>query len=147
MGGGTFGYDYNTADTLESSIPAETLRAAFKSGMTAIDTSPYYTISETVIGKALQQISDEFPRESYVIITKAGRYPDSRTSFDYTRERVRASVKRSCELLGTTYVDGCYMHDVSSNPQCPVSPVLIHFLVSGGVCRESSEDRRRVVEC
>lgn len=113
LGGGTFGFDYNGADVLESDVPAQTIRACFKAGLTAIDTSPYYTISERVIGKALAQLKDEFPRESYIIISKAGRFPETRTSFDYTREGVRASVQRSCDRLGTTYLDGCYMHDVS----------------------------------
>ncbi|ORY85314.1 NADP-dependent oxidoreductase domain-containing protein [Leucosporidium creatinivorum] len=113
LGAGTFGTDYNTPEHLSSSIPVETLRLCFRYGMTALDTSPYYTTSETVVGRALKKLSDEFPRSSYQLITKAGRYGRTReTGFDYSRERVRSSVEKSLELFGTNYLDGCYMHDV-----------------------------------
>lgn len=86
---------------------------SFRYGINAIDTSPYYTTSETVIGKALEAIRDEFPRSSYQILTKAGRYGRTREDgFDYSAARVRRSVGRSCELLKTTYLDAVYMHDV-----------------------------------
>jgi D-arabinose 1-dehydrogenase len=113
LGAGTFGTDYNTAEHLSSSIPVETLRLCFRYGMTALDTSPYYTTSEAVVGRALKELGDEFPRSSYQIITKAGRYGRTReTGFDYSRERVRSSVENSLALFGTDYLDGCYMHDV-----------------------------------
>lgn len=107
------GYDYNTDDTLQSSTPAQTLRLALRYGVTAIDTSPYYTIAEEVLGKALDDVRDEFPRSSYQIITKAGRYGRTKADgFDYSPERVRSSIKKSMELLKTDYIDGVYMHDV-----------------------------------
>jgi hypothetical protein len=37
------GYDYNTADTLESDVPEKTLRLCLQYGISAIDTSPYYS--------------------------------------------------------------------------------------------------------
>ncbi|KAL8284088.1 hypothetical protein RQP46_004837 [Phenoliferia psychrophenolica] len=113
LGGGVFGFDYNTADTLKSSTPAETLRLCLRYGVTAIDTSPYYTIAEEVLGNALDEVRDEFPRSSYQIITKVGRYGRTKADgFDYSPERVRASVKKSMELLKTDYLDGLYCHDV-----------------------------------
>lgn len=113
LGAGTFGTDYNTPEHLSSSIPVETLRLCFRYGMTALDTSPYYTTSEAVVGRALKELNDEFPRSTYQIITKAGRYGRTReTGFDYSRERVRGSVQNSLDLFGTDYLDGCYMHDV-----------------------------------
>lgn len=45
-------------------------------------------------------------------ITKIGRYGRTKADFDYSPERVRASLKRSMELMGTTYLDGVYAHDV-----------------------------------
>lgn len=78
--------DYNTTDTLESSIPQDTLRRCFEYGITAIDTSPYYTYSEAVLGKAFSALEPDFKREEYQIITKVGRY--GKDDFDYSAERV-----------------------------------------------------------
>lgn len=94
-------------------MPQDTLRLVLRYGINAIDTSPYYTTSEAVMGKAFAAVADEFPRSSYQLITKAGRYGRTRAEgFDYAPSRVRSSVARSLELLGTTYLDGIYMHDV-----------------------------------
>ncbi|GAA6036852.1 hypothetical protein JCM8097_006313 [Rhodosporidiobolus ruineniae] len=114
LGAGVYGFDYNTADTLlESDIPEQAVRLAFRYGIRTLDTSPYYTTSEQVLGRVFKKIADEFPRESYQIITKAGRYGRTKEDgFDYRPERVRESVKKSMELMGTTYLDGVYMHDV-----------------------------------
>lgn len=43
-----FGYDYNTASTLESDVPEQAIRLCFRYGITTLDTSPYYTTSEKV---------------------------------------------------------------------------------------------------
>ncbi|KAM0793216.1 hypothetical protein ACM66B_000684 [Microbotryomycetes sp. NB124-2] len=112
IGGGVFGTDYMARDEIESDVPVETLRLAFKYGMNAIDTSPYYTTSEATLGRALVRLRDEFPRDSYILITKAGRYGRTKADFDYSAKRVRESVLNSCKLLETDYLDGVYMHDV-----------------------------------
>ncbi len=88
LGAGVFGYDYNTDDTLQSKGPKDTLRRCFQYGITALDTSPYYTCSEEVLGKAFAGLKDEFKREDYQIITKIGRYGRTKAEFDYSRERV-----------------------------------------------------------
>ena len=52
-------------------------------------------------------MADEFPRSTYQIITKAGRYGRSREDgFDYSPERIRRSIARSLELMKTDYLDG-----------------------------------------
>ncbi|GAA6061929.1 hypothetical protein JCM10212_001497 [Sporobolomyces blumeae] len=112
LGAGVYGYDYNNSETLESDIPEQAIRLCFRYGINTLDTSPYYTTSEAVLGKVLPKLADEFPRESYQIITKIGRYGRTKADFDYSPERVRASVKRSMELLGTDFLDGVYAHDV-----------------------------------
>ncbi|GAA5919083.1 hypothetical protein JCM1841_003739 [Sporobolomyces salmonicolor] len=113
LGAGVYGFDYNTESTLESDIPEQAVRLAFRYGITTLDTSPYYTTSERVLGRVFSKIADEFSRESYQIITKIGRYGRAKEDgFDYSAERVRASVKRSMELMGTDYLDGVYAHDV-----------------------------------
>ncbi|GAA5897390.1 hypothetical protein JCM8208_003260 [Rhodotorula glutinis] len=113
LGAGVYGFDYNTADTLESTVPEQAVRTAFRYGIRTLDTSPYYTTSETVLGHVFDAIRDEFPRESYQIITKVGRYGRTKEDgFDYSPERVRASVQRSMDLMRTDYLDGVYCHDV-----------------------------------
>ncbi|KAI5480857.1 hypothetical protein MNV49_006666 [Pseudohyphozyma bogoriensis] len=113
LGGGVFGTDYNSLDSLKhSSVVPDTLRLCLRYGINAVDTSPYYSCSEEVLGKAFETIADEFPRESYMIITKAGRYGREKADFDYSPERVRKSVKSSLKKMKTTYLDGLYMHDV-----------------------------------
>ncbi|KAM0756497.1 Aldo/keto reductase [Meredithblackwellia eburnea MCA 4105] len=112
LGGGVFGFDYNDEDTLTSKIPEQTIRTALQHGVTAIDTSPYYSVSEQVLGTVFRSIKNDFPRESYLIITKAGRYSKGDQGFDYDPDRIRKSVKQSLQLMDTTYLDALYMHDV-----------------------------------
>jgi D-arabinose 1-dehydrogenase len=88
LGAGVFGYDYNTDDTLQSKGPEDTLRRCFQYGINTLDTSPYYTCSEEVLGKAFAGLKDEFNREDYQIITKIGRYGRTKAEFDYSKERV-----------------------------------------------------------
>ncbi|BGP57256.1 hypothetical protein JCM8202v2_004896 [Rhodotorula sphaerocarpa] len=106
-----FGYDYNTSDTIESDVPEQSIRLALRYGMNTFDTSPYYSTSERVLGEVFDKIRDEFPRESYQIITKIGRYGRTKDDFDYSAARVRASVENSCKLMRTDYLDGVYAHD------------------------------------
>lgn len=67
--------------------------------------------SAQVLGEVFDKIRDEFPRESYQIITKIGRYGRTKDDFDYSAARVRASVENSCKLMRTDYLDGVYAHD------------------------------------
>lgn len=48
---------------------------------------------------------------SYLKATKCGRYGAAASDFDYSRETIRASIKRSLERLGTTYLDVVFLHD------------------------------------
>lgn len=108
VGGSVFNHIYNL-DPL--SLPTTSiLDLAFENGFNAIDSSPYYGPLEQYFGTALAAIKDKWPRESYYICTKAGRYgPDD---FDYLRERVRKSVLQSLERFQTSYLDLVYMHDI-----------------------------------
>lgn len=67
-----------------------------------------------MIGQILQDpaFEAEFPRESYYVLTKTGRFGHRRSDFDYSRERIRRSVLESCRRLGTDYLDVVYLHDV-----------------------------------
>lgn len=112
LGGAVLNTQYND-DPLQVPI-VEMLRFAFSHGITAIDTSPYYGPSETIYGNALSQLEDEYPRDTYFICTKVGRIELDK--FDYSREHVRFSVKRSCERLKTDYLDLVYLHDIEFVP-------------------------------
>ncbi|KAF2761424.1 Aldo/keto reductase [Pseudovirgaria hyperparasitica] len=88
------------------------VESALQLGVRAFDTSPYYGPSELLLGTALNTpfVLDNFPREEYFILTKVGRIAGD--EFDYSPEWVQHSVKRSCERLGTAYLDVVYCHDV-----------------------------------
>ncbi|TFK43310.1 Aldo/keto reductase [Crucibulum laeve] len=109
-GAGTFSNQYNVDDHLASTLPVRTVRLALRYGICAFDTSAYYGPSEIVLGNALDALKDEFPRESYQLMTKCGRYGVA--TFDYSPATIRASVQRSLERLKTNYLDTVYLHDV-----------------------------------
>ncbi|GAK64415.1 aldo/keto reductase [Moesziomyces antarcticus] len=112
FGGGVFGQDmYNNADTLASDLPIRTVRLALRYGINAFDTSPYYFPSEFTLGNILTALRPEFPRESYYIITKCGRYGPEHKHFDYSAAKIDSSVRGSCKRLGTEYLDVVLTHD------------------------------------
>lgn len=113
FGGGVFGQGmYNDDSFVRSSGPLRTLLLAFRYGINAIDTSPYYYPSEYILGRLLKALQPIYPRESYYLFTKCGRYGPEKGDFDYSPERVRKSVEASCRRLGTDYLDVVYLHDV-----------------------------------
>lgn len=96
-------------------------------GVNAFDTSPYYGPSEVLLGDALHHVTlpnsantkitasdgsttQKHPRESYMILTKAGRIAGD--EFDYSPSWIRYSVLRSLKRLHTPYLDLVYCHDV-----------------------------------
>lgn len=87
---------------------AHAVRAAIDLGVNFIDVSPYYglTRAETVLGKALEGI----PRDAYYLSTKVGRYGVA--DFDFSADRVVASVDESLERLHLDYVDIILCHDI-----------------------------------
>ncbi|MGC5224551.1 aldo/keto reductase [Micromonospora sp. DT81.3] len=87
---------------------------AIDSGITLIDTSPYYGSAEHRLGKALAGGR----RQQVVLATKAGRYGFD--DFDFSPRRIRESLDRSLRLLGTDYIDVLQLHDVEFVPLGPV---------------------------
>ncbi|KAL0942952.1 l-galactose dehydrogenase [Colletotrichum truncatum] len=85
---------------------------ALELGVNGFDTSPYYGPSEVLLGDALAAYTatTNIPRESYVLVTKAGRIAGN--EFDYSPAYVRYSILRSLKRLNTNYLDLVYMHDV-----------------------------------
>ncbi|EJU06462.1 Aldo/keto reductase [Dacryopinax primogenitus] len=129
FGAATLSTIYNTEGLLQSDIPVRTVRLALRYGIRAFDTSPYYGDSEVVLGQCLQALAGEFPRSSYKIITKCGRYGSD--EFDYTPSTIRKSVLRSLKRLGTSYLDVLLLHDVDfvASPMCPFPLEGLHSKV------------------
>jgi L-galactose dehydrogenase len=86
----------------------KTVHAALDLGINFIDVSPYYglTKAETVLGKALKGI----PRDRYYLATKVGRYGGDQ--FDFSAERVTASVDESLARLSVDTIDLIQCHDI-----------------------------------
>ncbi|CAN8098017.1 unnamed protein product [Discula destructiva] len=126
LGTATFNTQY-VADP--SQMPYQSIVSrALELGINAFDTSPYYGPSELLLGDALHRVtqpnsanakiadangveaSQKYPRDSYMILTKAGRIAGD--SFDYSPAWIRYSVLRSLKRLHTPYLDLVYCHDV-----------------------------------
>ena len=86
------------------------VRAALDLGVNFFDVSPFYgnTRAERVLGEGLA----DTPRERYFLATKAGRYGNQVSDFDYTAARVLRSVDESLVRLGVEYVDLIQCHDI-----------------------------------
>jgi Aldo/keto reductase family len=89
-------------------------------GIRAFDTAPFYDNSEIVLGTALKALEQEFPRATYQLITKVGRYGPA--DFDYSPDTLSRSVRRSLQRLHTQYLDVVYLHDVEFIARCGVAP-------------------------
>lgn len=110
FGTATFTYQFNVDPYALG--PAAIVQRALDHGVRAFDTSPYYGPAESILGDALATslVQDNYPRQSYQLLTKVGRLGGD--SFDYSPEWIRHSVQRSCKRLGTMYLDVVYCHDV-----------------------------------
>jgi D-arabinose 1-dehydrogenase len=136
-GAATWSHFYNKEETLSTDVPLRTIRLALRYviihaslcvqaripsecryGIRAFDTAPFYDNSEIVLGTALKALSHEFPRSTYQLITKVGRYGPESSDFDYTPTALRASVHRSLRRLHTNYLDVVYLHDVEFVAPC-----------------------------
>lgn len=108
LGTATFNHQYHPDP---SQMPyVDIVRRALDHKIAAFDTSPYYGPSENLLGEALRRIEPPPARDSYFLITKAGRIAGD--EFDYSPAWVRYSIFRSLERLGTDRLDLVYMHDV-----------------------------------
>ncbi|PCH41593.1 Aldo/keto reductase [Wolfiporia cocos MD-104 SS10] len=103
---------YNDDAHISGFTPVRTVRLALRYGVNAFDTSPYYQESEIVLGTVLKALAVDFPRSSYKLMTKCGRYGSRVADCDYSPATIRASVQRSLSRLHTDYLDAVYLHDV-----------------------------------
>lgn len=131
IGGATFNTQYNNHP--EDLPIAELLLSAFKRGLNAVDTSPYYGPSEILIGQALKQI--DWHRSKYFLCTKVGRL--HLNDFDYSPEWVEKSIRRSLVRLNTSYLDVVFLHDVEFQTEEQAYGALIKLmsLKSQGIIR------------
>ena len=109
--GGLF-HDIREAEGIEA------VHTAVDNGINFIDVSPYYghLKAEIVLGKALKEI----PRDKYYLSTKVGRYgKDGKNYWDYSAERVTASVYESMERLNIDFIDLINVHDVEFQGDLP----------------------------
>jgi D-arabinose 1-dehydrogenase len=95
FGAATLSHHYNDHASLESDVPYRTVRLALRYGINAFDTSPYYGSSELILGQVLSALASQYPRTSYKLITKCGRYGLKRSQFDYSPTTVRNLLQRS----------------------------------------------------
>ena len=85
---------------------AEVLNAALDLGINLIDTASAYHRSEERIGKSIAH-----RRGEYVLASKCGEHNDEPgTFYDFSYDAVRASIKRSRELLCTEVIDLMQIH-------------------------------------
>lgn len=110
FGTATFNYQFNPDPYALGCIPI--VQRALAHGVRAFDTSPYYGPAESILGDAFGTalVQENYPREQYYILTKAGRIGGD--VFDYSPEWIRYSVERSCKRMKTDYLDVVYCHDV-----------------------------------
>ena len=102
-------------------------------GCTLIDTAPAYGLSEERIGRTIGQRRDEF-----VLSTKVGEtFEDGKSTFDFTRPGVEASLQRSLERLRTDVLDVVFIHsngeDERLQLETDVVPVLQEWKAAGRI--------------
>lgn len=104
FGAAPLGNEYGDMDEAEG---ARAVHRAIELGVNFFDTAPYYgrTLSEERLGRALEGRRDEV-----VLATKCARY-DVR-GFDFSADRVRASIDESLRRLRTDRIDLFQVHDI-----------------------------------
>lgn len=134
LGGAGFGYQTHPDPT---SLPVrDIIKLASDHGIRAIDTSPFYELSEQLIGRARvePEIADHYFRSDYILMTKVGRV--SADQWDYSPSGVRQSVARLLQRLRTSYLDVVFCHDVEAVTDVNVLGavgVLLEFVRQGKV--------------
>ena len=104
FGASPLGNAFHETDPVEGTAA---VHLAVDRGINFFDVSPYYglTLAETRLGEAL-----EGRREKVVLATKCGRY--GANEFDFSANRITASVEESLGRLRTDYLDLLQAHDV-----------------------------------
>jgi D-threo-aldose 1-dehydrogenase len=133
-----------------------TVAAAWDAGVRFFDTAPHYghTKAEHRLGDALRR----YPRDQYVLSTKAGRRFVPRTTpydgsegwqdplpfeaiFDYTHDSILRSFEDSQQRLGIVEIDILLIHDIGRVTHGDKNPVYWKQLTKGGGFRALDELR------
>ena len=118
LGYGCMGLSHAFGTALTKEEAAAKIVEAYNLGYTFFDTAECYTglypdgtiaYNEDAVGLALKQI----PRDKVIIATKTGvDFVDGKMVLDASKERIRRSVEKSLEKLGTDYIDLYYLHRI-----------------------------------
>lgn len=128
------GVKYPHAFELPDDKAAVNLLALAKDlGINLLDTAPAYGSSEQRLGQLLPKVG---AREDWVIVTKVGEeFDNGESSYNYRPEHVRRSIERSCQRLGTDWLDVVLVHsdgqDVAIIEQYDVFNVLAELKRQG----------------
>jgi aryl-alcohol dehydrogenase-like predicted oxidoreductase len=96
----------NGYDLPDEAAVERLLNAVLDLGITFIDTAPAYGLSEERIGRALARRRHEF-----VLSTKVGEtFENGRSTYDFSRDGIRASCERSLRRLRTDTLDVLLIH-------------------------------------
>ena len=97
----------NVFQTVELGECQRAVDTAIAGGINFFDVSPYYgnTLAEERLGQTLTS-----KRQSIYLATKCGRYGSN--DFDFSRNRILASIDESLIRLQTDYVDLLQAHDI-----------------------------------
>ncbi|KAJ9108058.1 hypothetical protein QFC20_003627 [Naganishia adeliensis] len=115
IGTGTFSNLYDDSASVTDNVFLRMTRLSLRYGVNAFDTAPHYHPSEIVLGKALKALRNEYPRESYQIITKTGKFSSMLKDHDLSENMTCLCVERSLRRFETDYLDVVYLHDVEFN--------------------------------
>jgi len=132
QGGAAFGEQYGRVTLKQAQA---TIERGIEAGINLIDTSPYYglTRSESVIGDILSGGL----RDKVILCTKAGR--DGADVFDFSSQRMTASLDESLTRLRTDHVDILIAHDieyaVDFEQVFTETAETLHRLKATGKCR------------
>jgi len=97
----------------------DTIHFAIKSGITLLDTAPWYGhgTSEMVVGWAMETLEPYVSRESLTLNTKVGRYEaEPRHQFDFSYDATIKSVQRSLTRMKCGYINVIQLHDPEFAP-------------------------------
>lgn len=109
LGFGTWGLGGNAYGSVSVEQASQLIAHAYNNGIRTFDTSPLYGDGrcESILGVTL----DNYPRETYNLITKAGLYNlDATEMRDFTEIELKKSLKSSLSRLRTEYVDYFLLH-------------------------------------
>jgi len=140
LGYGCMGLSHAFGTALTKKEAADRIRAAYDMGYTMFDTAECYTgtypdgttaYNEDAVGLGIKGI-----RENIVLCTKTGvDFKDGKMLLDSSPERIRKSLEKSLERLGTDYVDLYYQHRIDPDVEPEVVAETMGELIKEGKIR------------